>query len=96
VSQNKKLSLFETAAIIAGLGVGGGIMAVPYLASLNGFMNFLWVMLLAYLLSVILHLMIAEIVIRDNGEKQLVETLSKYLFPGWAGVRTFFLWFFSL
>ncbi len=97
MQKGKKLSLFEAASIIAGLGVGGGVMAVPYLASLNGFLTFVWVMLLAYLLSVILHLMIAEIVIRDGRENQLVEVLGKYLFPGRSGVRVFLLWvFFAL
>ena len=92
----KKLSLFETAAIVAGLGVGGGVMAVPYLASLNGYFTFIWVMLLSYLLSVLLHLMIAEIVIRDGTTNQLVEVLGKYLFPGLAKLRAAFLWFFFI
>ena len=92
----KKLSLFEAAAIVAGLGVGGGVMAVPYLASLNGYFTFIAVMLLSYLLSVLLHLMIAEIVIRDGTANQLVEVLGKYLFPGLIKLRSVFLWVFFI
>jgi len=94
LSGKKQLSLFEAAAIIAGLGVGGGVMAVPYLASLSGFLNFVWVMLLAYLVSAVLHLMIAEIVIRDGRGNQLVEVLGKYLFTGLPGLRRVFIWIF--
>jgi amino acid permease len=90
----KKLTLFEAASIVAGLGVGGGVMAVPYLASLNGYFTFIAVMLLSYLLSILLHLMIAEIVIRDGTANQLVEILGKYLFPRLIKLRSFFLWFF--
>ncbi len=89
-----KLSLFEAASIIAGLGVGGGVMAVPYLASLNGLIPFLGIMLPAYLVSLLLHLMIVEIVMRDGGENQLVEILGKYLFPQRPALRQAFLWIF--
>ncbi len=70
-------------------------MAVPYLASLNGIIPIISIMLLAYFISVLLHLMVAEMVMRDGGEHQLVELFSKYLFRGRAGI--FFTWtFFSL
>lgn len=94
MEQTKKLTLFEAASIIAGLGVGGGVMAVPYLASLNGMIPFVAIMLLAYLVSLLLHLMITEIVMRDDGEYQLVELLGKYLFPQRPAMRRVFLWIF--
>lgn len=94
MEQTKKLTLFEAASIIAGLGVGGGVMAVPYLASLNGMIPFVAIMLLAYLVSLLLHLMITEIVMRDGGEYQLVELLGKYLFPQRPALRRVFLWIF--
>ena len=94
MEQTKKLTLFEAASIIAGLGVGGGVMAVPYLASLNGMIPFVAIMLLAYLVSLLLHLMITEIVMRDGGEYQMVELLGKYLFPQRPALRRVFLWIF--
>ena len=94
MEKTKKLTLFEAASIIAGLGVGGGVMAVPYLASLSGMLPFVAIMLLAYLVSLLLHLMITEIVMRDGGEYQLVELLGKYLFPQRPALRRVFLWIF--
>lgn len=94
MEKTKKLSLLEAASIIAGLGVGGGVMAVPYLASLSGMVPFMGIMLLAYLSSLLLHLMILEIVMRDGGENQLVEILGKYLFPQRPALRRVFLWIF--
>ena len=45
----KKLTLIEASCIITGYGVGGGILAVPYLASLNGAAMVIVIMLAAYL-----------------------------------------------
>ncbi|MBN1636485.1 MAG: hypothetical protein JW920_08225, partial [Deltaproteobacteria bacterium] len=100
----KKLTLFEASSIIAGLGIGGGIMAVPYLASLNGIISVISITLAAYGLSVVLHLMIAEVVLRDEETHQIVEIFGKYLFIStWWGTAlmwTFFILivvtFFSL
>jgi len=81
-----KLTLFEAACLIAGLGVGGGIMTVPYLASLNGIVSVLAIMTAAYGISVVLHLMVVEVVLRDEEPKQLVEIFGKYLFSeSWWG-----------
>lgn len=100
----KKLTLFEASSIVAGLGIGGGIMAVPYLASLNGIISVISITLAAYGLSVVLHLMIAEVVLRDEETRQIVEIFGKYLFmkTWWGAVLmwTFFILivvtFFSL
>jgi len=83
--ENNKLSLFEASSIIAGLGIGGGIMAVPYLASLNGLVPILLVFACAYGLSLLLHLMITEMIMRDKQTLQLVETFSLYLFKSKLG-----------
>lgn len=90
----KPLSLFEAAAIVAGLGVGGGIMAVPYLAARSGLATILVILALAYGLSLLLHLMITEMVLRDGRDRQLVEIFRQYLFEGRAG--TFLTWLFFL
>lgn len=87
------LSLFEAASVVAGLGVGGGIMAVPYLASLNGLLVILVVMVVAYFASVLLHLMVAEMTLRDGGNRQLVELFGKYLFKGKAGKALTWIFF---
>ncbi len=90
--KKKRLSFFEAASIVAGYGIGGGIMAVPYLASLSGIIPFLAVLIASYLFSLLIHLMVAEIVMRDSGKGQLVELFGKYLFRGRGGAA--FTWFF--
>jgi len=79
---------------VAGLGVGGGVMAVPYLASLNGAIEIFAILPAAYLVSVLLHLMIAEMVVIDGEGHQLVELFGKYLFRGRG--RIFFTWAFFI
>jgi amino acid permease len=86
----KKLTVFEAACVVAGLGFGGGIMAVPYLAALNGIVPLLAIIIIAFLLSVLLHLMVVEVVLRGDTSQQLVEIFGKYLFfkGGWGSILT--------
>jgi amino acid permease len=77
---SRKLTLFEAAAVVAGLGFGGGVMAVPYLASMNGILEMILVALAAYAFSLLLHLMVVEVVLRDDKPQQLVELFGKYVF----------------
>lgn len=79
----KRLTFVEASCIVTGYGVGGGIMAVPFLASLNGAVSTLLILAAAYLISVLLHLMIAEMCAGDDEETmQVVELFRKHLFKG--------------
>lgn len=78
----RRLTLIEASSIITGYGVGGGILAVPYLASLNGALSIILVLLAAYLFSLLMHLMIAELSIGEGEGRQVVELFRKYLFRG--------------
>ena len=77
---SRKLTLFEAAAVVAGLGFGGGVMAVPYLASLNGILELVLTAVVAYGFSMLLHLMVVEVVLREDKPQQLVEMFGKYVF----------------
>ncbi len=90
-NDSQKLTLFEASAIITGYGVGGGIMAVPYLISLNNIFISILIMLAAYFISVLLHLMIAELCSKEDGI-QIVEIYNKYLFSG--KYKNLFTWIF--
>lgn len=94
--KSDRLTLFEASALVAGIGVGGGIMAVPYLASLNGLLTLFAVLAAAYFLSLVLHLMIAETVMRDGSRSQLVELFDRYVFRGPAGNALTWLFFVLL
>lgn len=78
--QRKNLTLFEAASVVAGLGFGGGVMAVPYLASRSGLLELVFTAVIAYAFSLLLHLMVAEVVLREAGPRQLVEIFGKYVF----------------
>lgn len=88
----KDLTFFEATAIVTGYGVGAGVLAVPYLASLSGVVPFLIILVVGYGISLLLHLMIVEMMMRDDETTQLVELLGKYLFVGKIG--KVFLWIF--
>jgi amino acid permease len=94
MQNGKKLTLFEAACTITGYGLGGGVMAVPYLASLNGILPFILLLVLAFTMSVIFHLMLAEMMMRDSSCKQLIEIFDKYLFKGRGGAV--FTWAFFI
>lgn len=80
----KTLSLFEAASIIAGYGIGGGIMAVPFLASRTGVLPALLLIAAGYGASALLHLMIAEMSSATGG-RQILEIMTDYLFRGRLG-----------
>lgn len=87
-----RLTFLEAASIIAGYGIGGGILALPWFVSLNGILPSLAVLAAAYGLSLALHLMIAELTAADGGELQIIELFRKHLFKGRLGAAL--TWFF--
>ena len=69
--------------MIVGNSIGTGIIAVPYLATKNSTLDVVWMVALAYLINVILHLIIAELSY-NNGGAQLVKSFEGELFHGIA------------
>jgi amino acid permease len=89
----KELTFFEATSIVAGCGIGGGVMAVPYLASTNGIGTTALIFAVAFAVSVSLHLMIAEVSCRNKESSQLVEVLGKYVFKGIVGKIALWIFF---
>jgi len=87
-----RLGFLEATSIIAGYGIGGGVLALPWLVSLNGVLPSIVVLSAAYFLSLLLHLMIAEVSAGEESGKQIVELFRKYLFTGRTGAAL--TWFF--
>jgi len=54
--------------------VGAGILAIPYLASLNNWWDYIWILIVTLLVNILLHLMIAELSLNNNGA-QFVECM---------------------
>jgi amino acid permease len=85
----ERLSFIEATSIIAGYGIGGGILALPYLISLNGILGSALIVGAAYAASLVLHLHIAELAAGHGTGSQIVELYKRYLFTGkWGGVFT--------
>lgn len=81
IKSEARLSFLECTSIIVGHGVGSGILAVPFLASRNSWWDFLWIVLVAYSVNLILHLMIAELSLNNKGA-QFVKCFQNELFTG--------------
>ncbi len=84
-TMDSRLTFMEATAIIAGYGIGGGVLALPYLIARNGLAVSALIVAAAYGASLILHLFIAELAAGDGSGKQIVELFNKYLFTGKFG-----------
>lgn len=84
-----KLSFLEATGIIVGHGVGAGILSVPYLASHNSFRETVFILIFAYLVALVLHLIIAELSYNNNGA-QFVKCFDSELFAG--KIKTVLTW----
>ena len=83
IRSEAKLTTFEAICMIVGNSIGTGIIAVPYLATKNSMLDVVWMVALAYIVNVILHLIISELSY-NNGGVQLVKSFEGELFRGAA------------
>ena len=90
IKSEARLTTFEAISMIVGNSIGTGIIAVPYLATRNSILDVVWMVGLAYIINVILHLIIAELSY-NNGGAQLVKSFEGELFHGM--MKKVFSWF---
>jgi amino acid permease len=76
-----KLSVWEAACIITGYGIGGGVMAMPYLTDRVGVVMGLGILIIAYFASLLMHMMVADLSLR-SGSGQIIEVFERFLFKG--------------
>ncbi len=84
IQSESRFSYFESIGVIVGHGVGAGILSVPYLASRNPWWVVLLILVGAFLVNVLLHLMVAELSYRHGGA-QFVQCLQRTIFKGKVG-----------
>ncbi len=82
--KKKQITVWQAACIITGYGIGGGVLAMPYLASKIGFGVAMIVLVLAFAASYVLHLMIADTSLKCGEGSQVVTIFSRFLFKGKA------------
>ena len=80
--KKKELTVWEAACIITGYGIGGGVLAIPYMAAKNGLPVALAVLVAAFAASWLLHTMIAEVCQKCGEGVQIISVLSRFLFRG--------------
>ena len=80
--KEKRLTVWESACIVTGYGVGGGVMSMPYLTVKTGFLPSMVILAAALFASYVLHLMIAELAIKTEEGGQIISCLSRFLFRG--------------
>jgi amino acid permease len=81
IQSEAKFTMFEAISMIVGHSIGTGIIAVPFLATKNSLKDVVFMIVLAYLINVLLHLLIAELSY-NNGGLQLVKSFEGELFRG--------------
>lgn len=81
IQSEAKLTFFEATSIIVGHGVGAGILSVPYIAAHNSFHDTVLILLTAFAVSLLMHLIIAELSY-NNGGAQFVACFDRELFSG--------------
>ncbi|MCR5078317.1 MAG: hypothetical protein K6B65_00100 [Bacilli bacterium] len=84
IKSESRFSYFESIGVIVGHGVGAGILSVPYLASRNPWWVVILILVGAFAVNILLHLMVAELSYRHNGA-QFVQCLQKTIFKGKVG-----------
>lgn len=80
-----RLSNFEGTMIIAGSGIGTGILTLPYAINKIGFLGTITALIIAYLVSICLYLMICEMTRNSKNSKELLGILNEHLFYGKYG-----------
>ena len=77
----KALTTAEGAAMIAGTGIGSGVMAIPYLVKSAGAVGGLLAFAAAFALSVFMHCLAADMVI-NSGEHEITRIFSRLMLQG--------------
>ncbi|MCR4562775.1 MAG: hypothetical protein K5694_06210 [Bacilli bacterium] len=84
IQSESRFSYFESIGVIVGHGVGAGILSVPFMASHNPWWMSLIILIVAFAVNVLLHLMVAELSYRHGGA-QFVQCLQRTIFKGKVG-----------
>ena len=81
IKSEARFSFLESTGVLLGHEVGAGILAIPYLASLNNWWDYIWILVVTLVINILLHLMIAELSLNNKGA-QFVECMRNELFKG--------------
>ena len=80
--KNKKLTFAESVMLVAGAGIGTGLLTIPYAISRVGIFGTLVALMLAYAVSAAMYLIIAELARNSQKSNDLLGILDEHLFGG--------------
>ncbi|MBR4334962.1 MAG: hypothetical protein IKP74_00765 [Clostridia bacterium] len=80
--QSKKLTFIESVMLIAGAGIGTGIISIPYAIARIGVFGTLTALAVAYVVSVFTYLMLADLVRNSKESEDLIGSLNEHVFTG--------------
>lgn len=76
-----ELTTIEGIATIAGTGIGSGVMAIPYLFHHAGITGGILALITAYILSIILHFLVADIIMNTHTD-ELTSAIGSLIIKG--------------
>ena len=80
--KTKKLTFIESVMLVAGAGIGTGILTIPYAISKIGVFGTLAALLVAYLVSAFMYFIIADLTRNSKKPEDLLAILDEHLFSG--------------
>ena len=93
--KEKKLTFLESVMLVAGAGIGTGILTIPYAINKIGIFGTLAALILAYGASAVMYLMIAELTRNSQKSNDFLGILDEHLFSG-KGKRALNIFFLVL
>ena len=80
--KTRKLTFIESVMLVAGAGIGTGILTIPYAISKIGVFGTLVALALAYAVSAVMYLIIADLTRNSEKPEDLLAILDEHLFCG--------------
>ncbi|MBR6776360.1 MAG: hypothetical protein IKM27_01300, partial [Clostridia bacterium] len=76
--KSKKLTFTESLMLVAGAGIGTGILTIPYAISKIGVFGTITSLLLAYAASAFMYLIIADLTRQSSRPEDLIAILNEH------------------
>ena len=80
--KTKKLTFIESVMLVAGAGIGTGILTIPYAISKIGVFGTITALIIAYVVSAVMYLIIADLTRNSEKPEDLLAILDEHLFSG--------------
>ena len=93
--KSQKLTFIESLMLVAGAGIGTGILTIPYVINKIGVLGTVCALAFAYVISALMYLIIADLTRNSKKSNDLIAILDEHLFIG-RGKKVLNIIFFVL